>query len=66
MHIFLSLFIFMFASSLLMVGYVLIRDIKHKKSQPAEVADADAGLFEEIQTPETALAEYTDLRKKTA
>ncbi len=56
----------MLGSSLLMVGYVLIRDIKHKKSQPAEIADAGNEYFEEVHPAKTTLTEYPDFRKKTA
>ncbi len=66
MHIFLGLFVYMLSSSLLMVGYVLIRDMKHKKSQPAVIANADNEHFEEVKPAETTLTEYPDLRQKTA
>lgn len=55
----------MLSSSLVMVGYVWIRDIRHKKLHPAEIADTEK-LFEEIQPAETVATEYEDLRQKTA
>ncbi len=55
----------MLASSILMVGYVLTRDIRHKKSVPIKIGDADTEFFEEIKSEELILTEY-DYRKKTA
>lgn len=63
MHILLGIFIFMLGSSLLMVGYVMTRDIRHKKSVLVEIADAE--FFEEIKSEEVILTEY-DYRQKTA
>jgi hypothetical protein len=65
MQILFGLFIFMVSSSLLMVGYVWVRDIRHKKARPGEIIASDDKFFEEIQQPETALSEY-DYRQKTA
>ncbi len=65
MHILLGLFIFMLGSSVLMVGYVLTRDIKYKKSILVEIADAGDDFFEEIQPVESNMTEY-DYRQKTA
>ncbi len=66
MHLFFGTFIFMLASSLLMVGYVVIRDIKNKRSQPVQISDAGKSFFEEVQPAETTLTKYPDLRQKTA
>jgi len=65
MHLFFGIFMFMLASSLLLVGYVWIRDIKHKKTQPIP-ANAGEELFDNVEPAKTTLAEYPDLRQKTA
>lgn len=65
MQILLGIFLFMFTSAVLMVGYVWIRDIKHKKLVPAKIAGAEDDFFEEIQPAEPILTEY-DYRQKTA
>lgn len=63
MQFLLGIFIFAIGSSLLMVGYVLIRDIKHKRTARVEVADDN--FFEEVQPEEAVIPEY-DYRQKTA
>ena len=64
MHFLLGIFLFAIGSSLLMVGYVLIRDIMHKRTAAA-VEVADEMFFEEVEPEETVVREY-DYRQKTA
>lgn len=66
MHIIYGICIFIFSSSAIMVGYVLIRDIKHKRHQAAIAAEQSEEIAEEKVTSEEILAEYPHLVRKTA
>lgn len=65
MSILLGILIFITISSLVMVGYVWIRDIQHKRLLKSEAALTDDQFFEEIKTAESVITEY-DYRQKTA
>lgn len=65
MNILLGIFIFITTSSLLMVAYVWVRDIQHKRLLKSQAALTDDEFFEEIKTAESVITEY-DYRQKTA
>lgn len=66
MHILYGILIFMLSSSLVMVGYVWIRDIINRKSVAAQVAAETSESFEEMEDGEESLQEYPGYMKKTA
>lgn len=57
---------FMLGSSLLMVGYVLVRDIENTRSQASEVTGQNEESYKVTETPEEIVAEYPHLVRKIA
>lgn len=65
MQILMSIFLLMLGSSLIMVGFVWVKDIKHKKSLLVEISNEDDKFFEDIQPAKSTVKEF-DYIQKTA